>query len=657
MADETFRKKLRNGVLLSFLGLALLAMVITGFGTDGMGGLGGIGGGQGVQTIARVGDEKITDAELSAMIDAEYRRAAREQTDLDRGQFVEQAFQPLLERMINQAAIADFARRNGMVVPREMIDRIIVGIPAFQNVAGQFDEATFRQALSQQGITEQQLRNDIASGELLRMIVAPVGSQVRAPRAVATEFASLLLEQRQGAFGQVPTAAFAASINPSDQEIAQYYQRNQRSFAIPERRVVRYAILDRNSFGDRVRATDEEIAQQFQQNQAQYGPRQTRNLQRVILSDENAARQFVQRVRGGTSFADAAQQAGFAAADINFPQQTQQAFTTVSSAEVANAAFAAEQGAVVGPFRTPLGFQVVRVDGISQTAGRSLEQVRPEIVSAIEQRKLADALIAAEERIQERLDNGESFEEVARAEGLTLQTTPPVTRTGQAPGVRGPDGQPFQFPTDLGVVLQTAFEMEPDGDPLMEVVQPNARVAIIDLASVVPSAAPPLAEIRDQVRQRLIQQTALQRARQAADGIVQRLNSGMAPAQAYAQAGVPLPPTQSITRRRLDLAQAGQAVPPPLAILFSIPQGRARVLAGPDGAGWLIIHHQQRTPGNAATDREGPALIGSVQRQFNQSGTAELQEQFARALQSVTDVRRDEDAINALRQRLRGTGQ
>ena len=656
MAEETFRKKLRNVVLLGFLGAALLAMVVTGFGTDGMGGLGGIGG-QGSQTLARVGDKRVTDTDLTTVIDSEYRRAAREQTDLDRGQFVDQAFQPLLERMISQAAITDFAQSHGLVVPREMVDRIIVGMAPFQNVAGQFDEAAFRQTLSQQGVTEQQLRDDIESSEIMRMVLAPVGSQVRAPRAIATEFASLLLEQRQGSFGQVPTSAFTANINPSDQEIAQYYQRNQRLFAIPERRVIHFALLDRNAFGDRVRATDQEIAQQYQQNQAQYGPRETRNLQRVILADENAARQFAQRVRGGTSFADAAQQAGFAATDINFPQQTQQAFTTVSSTEVANAAFAAQQGAVVGPFRTPLGFQVVRVDGISQTPGRALADVRAEIAAAIEQRKLAEALIATEERIQERLDNGESFEEVARAEGLTLQTTPPVTRTGQAPGARGPDGQPFQFPADLAVVLQTGFDMEPDGDPLMEVVEPNARVAIVGLANVVPSAAPPLAEIRDQVRQRLIQQTALQRARQAADGIVQRLNSGMAPAQAYAQAGVPLPALQSITRRRLDLARAGQAVPPPLTLLFSIPQGRARVLAGPEGSGWLIVHHQQRIPGNAATSPEGGALVASVQQQFNQTGTLELQEQFARAIQGATEIRRDENRINALRQQLRGGGQ
>jgi peptidyl-prolyl cis-trans isomerase D len=650
---ETFRKKFRNAFLLAILGIGLLAIVVTGFGTDGMGGLGGLGGGQGAQTLARVGDEKLTDAQIAALIDGQYRRAARQQTDLDRGQFIDQAFVPLVDRIISEAAIADFARRHGIVVSREMIDRIIVGIPAFQNVAGQFDETAFRRALQQQNLTEQQLRDDIESGELMRMVMAPVGSQARVPRAIASEYASLLLERRQGNLGAVPTQTLAATINPSDQEIAQFYQRNQRSFAIPERRVIRFALLDRNHFGDQVRATDQEIAQYYQQNQAQYGPTERRNLQRVILPDENAARQFAQRVRGGTSFADAAQQAGFAAADINFPQQTRQQFTSAASPEVANAAFSAQQGAVLGPFRTALGFQVVRVEGISQTPPRPIASVRPEIVAAIEQRKLGEALADAEQRIQERLDGGESFEEVARAERLNLQTSPPVTQAGQAPGAAGANGQPFQFPADLAPVLQTAFDMEPESDPLIEVVQPEARIAIVSVANVVPSAAPPLAQIRDQVRARLVQQTALQRARQIADAIVQRINGGMAPAQAFAQAGVRLPAPQPITLRRLQIATPGREVPPPLRVLFSIPQGRARVLAGPNGTGWIIVHHQQRTPGNAAADPQGAQLVTSMQGDLGQSFGPELQEQFARGITASTEISRDEERIGALRQRLR----
>jgi len=554
--------------------------------------------------------------------------------------------------MISETALVAFGREHGLIVPREMVDREIVGIPAFQNVAGQFDETAFRQALQQQNLTERQLRDDIEKGQILQMLLAPVGSQVRIPRAIATEYASLLLEQRQGQLGAVPTEAIAANINPSEQEIAQFYQRNQASFAIPERRVIRYALLDRNSFGDRIRATDQEVAQQYQQNQAQYGPTQTRTLQRVILPDENAARQFVQRVRGGTAFADAAQQAGFAAADISFPNQTREQFTAASSAEVANAAFSAQQGGVVGPIRTELGFQVVRVEGISQNAGRPLESVRPEIVAAIEQRKLAEALVQTEERVQERLSNGESFEEVARAENLNIQTTPPVTRTGQAPGVAGPNGQPFQFPADLATVLQAGFELEPDSDPIVEVVQPDARGAVVAVGQVVPSAAPPLAQIRDQVRQRLIQQTALQRARQIADGIVQRLNSGMAPAQAYAQAGVTLPAPQPITMRRLQISTPGRDVPAPLRVLFSIPQGRARVIQAPQGAGWIVVHHQQRTPGNATADPQGAQLVGSVQQGFNQTGALELQEQFARAVTGAVDIRRDDQRVNEARQRL-----
>ena len=45
-----------------------------------------------------------------------------------------------------------------------MVDREIVNIPAFRNFAGQFDEATFRQALQGQNITEAQLRARYRAG-------------------------------------------------------------------------------------------------------------------------------------------------------------------------------------------------------------------------------------------------------------------------------------------------------------------------------------------------------------------------------------------------------------------------------------------------------------------------------------------------------------
>jgi peptidyl-prolyl cis-trans isomerase D len=554
----------------------------------------------------------------------------------------------MLEDVIDTRTLASFARSIGFVVPQTMIDREIVRSPAFQNVTGQFDDAAFRTFLETQNLTERQVRDDIETTQLIRMVTAPISSGARVPQAVAREYANLLLETRAGQLGAVPTSLLARGLQPSDQEVAAFYQQNQRMFALPERRVLRFALLGREQLGDAVRATDQEIAAFYQQNQARYGPGETRNLQLFTTQDEAAARRLAQRVQGGASFVDAARQEGFAPEDISLPNLRREQLAERTNPEVANAAFGAQQGQLVGPLRTQIGWQVVRVDAINRTPARPLEAVRAEIIAQVEQRKLADQINTRVEQIEEQLNEGASFEDVARQAGLQIQTTPPMTSTGAAPN--------FQFPAGLQPLLAATFEMTPDDDPTVEVVQPDQQVAILQVGNVLPPAPPPLDQIRDQVRQRLIQQTAVQRARAIAEGIVNRINGGMAPAQAYAQAGLALPAPQTVSARRFQVAQAGQQVPPPLTILFSIPEGRARTIVAPDGAGWIIIHHQRRTPGDAGTDPRGSDLIATTQQQFTESISRELQAQFAAAARTVVEIERNEERINALRQRMT-TGQ
>jgi peptidyl-prolyl cis-trans isomerase D len=123
-----------------------------------------------------------------------------------------------------------FARQIGFVVPQSMVDREIVTNPSFLNVAGQYDDAAFRSFLAAENLSEQQIRSDIETAQLIRMITTPISTAARVPQAVAREYANLLLESRTGQLGAVPTAILARELQPSDQEIAAFYQQNQRSF-------------------------------------------------------------------------------------------------------------------------------------------------------------------------------------------------------------------------------------------------------------------------------------------------------------------------------------------------------------------------------------------------------------------------------------------
>jgi peptidyl-prolyl cis-trans isomerase D len=644
---STFRRKLSSWLVLGFLFIAIVAMVITGFGTGGVGGLptpttSG-------ETIAEVNGEEIGADELERMIRRELERARQQTPELDIDRFLEAgAFEGLLEQLIVGRALWAFGREQGLIVSQRMIDTVIANIPEFHNFAGQFDEGTFRQALQAQRMTEAQLRQEIGHFLMQRQLQMPIGMAARVPDSIAVQYASLMLERRRGTIGVVPTEAMAQGIAPTDAEVAAFYAQNRTRYTVPERRVLRYALIGRDQLGDAARATDEEIAAHYRQNAARYAGTETRTLQQVVLPDEAAARALLARAGGGANFAQAAGENL-----IRLEGQNRDQFAGVSSRAVADAVFAAAQGAMIGPIRSDFGWHVVRVEAVNRGAGRPLQAVRAEIAAEIERRKLEDALGGAVSRVEEKLGDA-SFEEIVRDERLTVVETPPVTATGAAPGVQ------FQAQPELAQLLRGAFQMDPEApEPVIETITPNERYALLSVARVIPAAVPPLQQIAAQVRADVVRQRANERARALAARIVERINSGVPARQAFAEAGVRLPAPQPVNARRIEISQ-GREVPPPLVMMFSIPQRSARQLQAPNGAGWFVVHLEERTAGQAECPRQAPGaqpsegcrLIESARQQFGSEAGTEYTEQFARAIQRGAEISRNEQAIRQTRQRL-----
>ena len=640
------RRSARSWAAAVILFIALVAIVITGFGTGGFGGLGSLsGGGQQGQVLARVGDLELTESELNDIVTNQYNRARQQQPDLPMAEFIVEAFDALLDQMIVGLAIEEYGDEQGLRVSQRMIDAEIVNIAAFQDAAGRFDNTVFQRALQAQGLTEAELRQDIARSLMQRQLLGPIARGSIVPQGLVREYANLMLERRRGNVGVVPVDQLRAGIMPTPQEIAAYYQRNRARFTIPERRVIRYAMIGPQQVAGTARATDAEIATVYRRNQATYAARETRDLQQIVLTDQTAAQRFAQRVRGGASFASAAQEAGFGPADIGVSNQTRETFARTTTAEVASAAFAAAEGALVGPIRSELGFHFVRTERINRTPARPLETVRGEIARAIEQRKQADAVNALIGRVEDRIADGNSLEEIAQAERLQLVTTPPLDSTGQS------HGQPFVVAPEMQPLLRAAFDIDPEEpEPLVEQIQANQLFALVGIERVIPAAPPPLAQVQNQVRDALVNERALARARTVADQIAAAINRGTPPAQAFAQAQVRLPAPEQVNLQRLELNRA-QQVPPPLLTLFALPQGRARVIPAPNNAGWFVVHHQERTAGDASRD---PIAIREMGRGLGQTAAEEMAQQFARAIQQSVGAERDEEAIAAARNRLLG---
>lgn len=644
-----FRRGFTAKIMLVILGIGLLAIVVTGFGTDGMGGLGGATGSSGNEALVSVGGEKVTAAEMTDQVNRQLAAARAQQPELDMGTFLRGgAYEAILEQLTTQKAMLAFGREQGLTASKRMIDGEIASIPSFRNLAGQFDRATFEQALQRERLTEGQLRQELAASLVQRQVVLPVAASARVPQAMAVQYASLLLEQRSGTVGLVSAAAMGAGREPTDAEVQAYFRANQARYTIPERRVLRYALVGPEQVAAAARPTDAEIQRVYQANQDRYGAKETRSLSQVVLPDLPTARTFASRLAEGATFEQAAQRAGFSASDIAVGEQAKAAFARLTSDAVANAAFAAARGAVTAPVQSPLGWHVVRVDAVTNKAGTPLAAARPEIERQLGERKQAEALGTLITKLEDSLADGASFDEVARSNRLAVQQTPAITGAGVQPA-----GGAYKLPAELAPLLKGGFEMSAEDDPVVEAIVPNQRFAMLAVAQVIPAAPPPLGQIAAIVKADLIRQRAADRAKAVATAIVSKVNAGVPARQAFAQAGVPLSPPQPIKARRLDIARPNQPVPPPLAMMFSLPKGKARLLPAPNGQGWFVVHLEQTVPGDA---RKAPELVQATRGQFQQFLSQEYAAQFTRGVEKQLEVERDEKAIARLKKSLLGSG-
>ena len=519
-----FRRGATAKIMLAFLGLALFAMVITGFGTGG-GGLGGVGGGG--STLATAGDEKLTAVELTEQMQRQLKGAREQDPELDMGRFFASgAYEEILKQLISAKALMSFGKDIGIVISKRLIDGEIASIPAFQNLAGQFDETTFRGVLASQQMTEDQVRREIEMSMIQQQILTPVSANVIVPQGLALQYASLLLERRSGSVGLVPAASMPQGPEPTAAEVAAFYQQQRSRYTIPERRVLRYAPIGPEQVGNAARPSDQEIQAYYTANAARYGAQETRDLSQVVLPSQQAAQQFAAKLARGTSFTQAAAEAGFGAGDMRQAGRSKAQFAGVTSAAVANAVFSAAQGAVTAPIQSEFGWHIVKVDKINRTAARPLASVRGEIEQQLGAQKAQTAVQDLVTRVEDAIAEGSSYAEVARQFGL-CRPADSTRHCGRRIGIG-------QLPPEAAPMLKTAFEMEADEDPVVETVGTN-RYAFISVASIIPAAPPPLAQIQDQVHADLAKKAA-DRARATAAAIVAKINAGMPVAQAFARA-------------------------------------------------------------------------------------------------------------------------
>ncbi len=642
---QTFRSfassKFGVGITIGFLALLMLA-----FAGGDIAGYGGLSGGASGTNVAKVGGKDISQDALRSAATSTLERLRDEDPRVTMRALVARGALPdLLDSLIDRFAMVEFGVDHGIVAGKRMLDRQIGATPAFKGLDGQLTDESYRIALAQLGLTDAKVREDFTANIVARQLLVPAAFGATFPDAMALQYARLLKERRGGGIALIPSAAFTAAIEPSDAQLQAYYAKHASTYLRPERRVIRYATFTETALKNVPAPSEAEIAARYKANAAQYSASETRTVTQLILPTEAAARALLGEVKAGKSLEAAAAAKGLNAASIG--SLTRDKLAGQSSDPVAAATFGAARGAIAGPVRSGLGWHLMRIDTVTATAARSLDQARGEIAAALAVEKRRKALSDFTAEIEDEFDNGGSLSDVAKQLGLTLAQTAPVTADGAVYGQEGQNVGP-----ELVKVLGTAFAMEGEQQPQIAEIEPGKSFLVYDVSSIAASAPAPLGEIRERVATDFALEQGAKSAMAAAERVAAALKRGQSLDSALGAVGVAIPPVDRVDMSREELIARQQQVPPPLRLLFSMASGTTKVLPAPRNRGFYVVQL-----GSIVVPPTLPAndpLIADARRELGETSGREFAEQLRGAIRKDVGVSRNEDAVKALTATLTG---
>jgi len=477
-----------------------------------------------IHPVATVDGEKILPNEIAqgvtrirAQMFADYGNTAASEMlkQLNLGQFV-------LEGLIEQRLVALEARRLKLRVSDAALAQEIAANPVFQR-NGQFDRQLYEDTLRTNNLLPAEYEQSVRArltGELLRAMVMRgiYVSDVEARREYDLRHQRLAL-----AYIEVPYTDFIAQIEPSQQQIEQFYKQHAENFREPERVKIEYLDYDPLRLSQNFNPSQSEIEKYYRANQSRSftHPEQRRVRHIFISASSDPTARTATAARAAELLAKLKQGADFAQAARDYSDDSA---TRVNGGELGfiergrmvkpfeDAVFKLKPGELSGVIELPSGFDIAQVEEVRPAHTDPLPSVQDQVVKALKLERGTE--IAQRERRDDfrQALNGHSLKEIATERGLQLQETPFFAAGEQSPKLAADP----TFASEVIKLNKGAVALVRDR---------NGGAYLVKVLDKAPAHIPALSAIRERVRAAVMQDLAEAAARQRAASLLKQIKN------------------------------------------------------------------------------------------------------------------------------------
>jgi len=426
-----------------------------------------------------------------------------------------------LDQIIEKQLVARQARHLGLTVSTDALQQKIESERVFQS-DGQFDFQTYQEVLRQNGLSpadyESAMRVAMVADTLQRMIEEGVSVSEDEAR-----HAYNLRNQRIGlAYLQVPWQQFSAQINPTAQQVADFYKQHAEEFREPERAKIAFIHYEPLALAALAAPSQKEVEDYYQANlKSRFTHPDLVHAQHILISvpsgasaGEKAAAKakaedILKQLKAGADFKALAEKYSddtsnkHSGGDLGFFSRGQM----IKPFE--DAAFKMKPGDIE-IVETSFGYHVVKVDEIKPAHVDTLQEAEPRIVEGM--RTQAGARLARQ-AIDEDLSaalNGAKLQDLAKKRGLDVVQPPSFAK-----------GEPIQGLKEDTALAQKAFSL--DAGQVGTV--PGRAPFLVKVIERTPSRVPPLKEIEARVRDAYVRVMAAAAARTQARKLIEQMKT------------------------------------------------------------------------------------------------------------------------------------
>ncbi len=453
-----------------------------------------------------------------------------------------------LEKLIKDEVLLQYVHANGLVTTDDAAREFIQSLPYFQ-VDGKFDDKRYKTMLNLQKMSSGEFVNRIKNALIMEQFQRSIIDSSFATKYDVESFFKIQNQQRDVDYVTVAVQKLAEQ--PSEEEIAAYYQQHQDLYQTPEQVSVEYIELSLEDIAKTIAVTDDKLKAFYEEQKDQYTTPERRKISHILFAindkvDEKTALEKALKAQKELANKDFAA----VAAEVSDDKLTAKTggdlglFNAgVMEKSFEDAASALKLGEVSNPVKSAFGYHLIKVTELVPGEIKPFESVKNEVTKAYQKAQAENAFYEAGETLTEMsYENPDNLKTVADALGVTIKKSAVFTKD-----------KGDSIAADEKIRNAAFTEEVLQGNNSTPIELGTDRLVVLRMLEHKPAAARELNDVKKDIVAVLLSDKAKQQAIETAKKIKTRLQAGESIQTVAAENKLQVKTVAGLTRSKEDV--------------------------------------------------------------------------------------------------------